>query len=96
MDPQLPPRLGLIRSTNAAQTWQSVSLSGSTDFHALQAAHGRVYGWDSGSSELMVSVDAGRTWDTRSTLMLPGAVASGLAGGTVSTSTRTSTPARRS
>ncbi len=69
-DPDLPPRLGLIRSTDAAQSWQSVSLSGKVDFHALHAADGNVYGWDSGTGDLMVSGDDGRTWDTRSTLAL--------------------------
>lgn len=69
-DPQLPPRLGLIRSTDAARTWQTVSLTGEADFHALHSAHGNVYGWDSGTGRLMVSVDDGRTWDTRSTLQL--------------------------
>jgi len=69
-DPDLPPRLGLIRSADGAQTWQSVSLSGKVDFHALRAAHGNVYGWDSGTGGLMVSGDDGRTWDTRSQLQL--------------------------
>lgn len=69
-DPALPPRLGLIRSTDAAQTWQTVSLTGEVDFHALHGAHGNVYGWDSGTGRLMVSDDDGRTWDTRSTLGL--------------------------
>ena len=69
-DPNLPPRLGLIRSTDAAQTWSTVSLSGEVDFHALHSAHGKVYGWDSGSGRLMVSSDDGRSWDTRSTLGL--------------------------
>lgn len=69
-DPDLPPRLGLIKSTDGAETWQSVSLSGQVDFHALHAADGKVFGWDSGSGDLMVSGDDGRTWDTRSRLAL--------------------------
>lgn len=69
-DPDLPSRLGLIGSTDAAQTWRSVSLSGKVDFHALHTAGGNIYGWDSGSGNLMVSIDDGRTWDTRSTLAL--------------------------
>lgn len=69
-DPDLPPRLGLIRSTDAARTWQPVSLSGEVDFHALHSAHGNIYGWDSGTGRLMVSADDGQTWDTRSTLGL--------------------------
>lgn len=69
-DPELPPRLGLIRSKDAAKTWESVSLSGEVDFHALHSAHGSVYGWDAGSSRLMRSADGGKTWDTRSNLGL--------------------------
>lgn len=69
-DPGLPPRLGLIRSTDAAETWQTVSLTGEVDFHALHSAHGKVYGWDSGTGRLMVSTDDGQTWETRSTLGL--------------------------
>lgn len=62
-----PGLLGLIESTDAGQTWRSVSLSGEVDFHALASAHDRVYGWDSTSGRFMVSAD-GTTWDTRSTL----------------------------
>lgn len=69
-DPELPPRLGLIRSTDAAKTWESVSLSGDVDFHALHNADGKIYGWDAGSSRLMLSADGGQTWDTRSALGL--------------------------
>lgn len=69
-DPELPPRLGLIRSTDAAETWESVSLSGEADFHALRSAGGSVYGWDAGSSRLMLSADGGKTWEIRSTLAL--------------------------
>lgn len=69
-DPELPPRLGLIRSNDAAKTWESVSLSGEVDFHALHSADGSVYGWDAGSSRLMRSADGGKTWDTRSNLGL--------------------------
>lgn len=64
-----PPRLGLIESTDAGETWRSVSLSGEVDFHGLAFAHGRVYGWDSGSGRFMVSSDA-KSWDTRSALPL--------------------------
>lgn len=70
MDPDLPTRLGLVRSTDEGETWQSISLSGEADFHELQAAHGNVYGWDAASGRLLVSADAGRTWETRSTLGL--------------------------
>jgi hypothetical protein len=32
-----PPHLGLVRSTDWAQTWQPVSLRGQADYHALTA-----------------------------------------------------------
>ncbi len=63
----LPTLLGLIESTDRAQTWQSRSLAGEVDFHALHAAHGKVYGYDSTSSTLMVSADK-KTWDRRAKL----------------------------
>ena len=66
-----PPRLGLIESTDAGETWRSLSLSGEVDFHALAFSHGRVYGWDSGSGRFMVSSDT-KTWETRSALPLTG------------------------
>lgn len=59
-----PPHLGLIESTDAAETWRSVSLSGEADFHAMEAKHDRVYGFDSQSGRLMVSEDQ-KSWDTR-------------------------------
>lgn len=69
-DPALPPRLGLIRSTDRAQTWTSVSLSGQVDFHTLRYAHDTVYGSDSGTGRLLVSPDQGRNWEVRATLPL--------------------------
>jgi hypothetical protein len=58
---KLPSHLGLIESRDRAETWQSLSLLGEVDFHALEAKHGRIYGFDSRSSTFMVS-DDGRTW----------------------------------
>ena len=63
----LPPLLGLIESTDRGQTWRPRSLLGEVDFHALHAAHGKVYGFDSTSSTLMVSDDR-KTWDRRAKL----------------------------
>lgn len=60
-----PPLLGLIRSTDAGQSWEPVSLSGEGDFHALEGAHGRVYGFDSANGRLMISDDGGETWEER-------------------------------
>jgi hypothetical protein len=63
---ELPPFLGLIRSANAGQSWQPVSLSGERDFHVLEAAGQRVYGFGSDFETrrqgLLVSDDAGHSW----------------------------------
>lgn len=64
-----PPLLGLIESTDAGDSWTPLSLRGRADFHAIEAAHGQVYGYDSTSETFMVS-DAGRDWDRRSQLPL--------------------------
>lgn len=68
-DSDQPSHLGLIESTDAGQTWTSVSLSGEADFHAMEAKHGQVYGYDSISGELMVSRDR-HEWDRRARLPL--------------------------
>jgi photosystem II stability/assembly factor-like uncharacterized protein len=64
-----PGLLGLIESTDAGETWESVSLSGEVDFHSLAFAHDKLYGLDATSGRFMVSDDA-ETWDTRSTVDL--------------------------
>jgi len=63
-DRQQPPHLGLIKSSDAGQTWESLSLHGSADFHALEYRHGRVYGHDSQSGTVMVSLDE-QSWQRR-------------------------------
>lgn len=64
-----PPLLGLIESDDAGQSWKRLSLHGKADFHALTAAHGLVYGYDSTSSTFMVTEDK-RDWDRRSRLAM--------------------------
>lgn len=64
-----PPHLGLIESTDAGRTWQTLSLSGEVDFHALEAKHDQVYGYDSQTGQLMVSSDR-QNWDRRAQLPL--------------------------
>lgn len=63
----LPPFLGLIRSSDAGRTWKPVSLQGERDFHVLEAAGGRIYGYgsdfDSQQASLLVSGDGGRSWE---------------------------------
>jgi hypothetical protein len=58
----LPARLGLIESTDAGNSWTSVSLLGDADFHVLRSLRGHVYGYDASNDRLLASVDGGRTW----------------------------------
>ncbi len=66
----LPPFLGLIESTDAARTWEPVSLLGEADFHVLEASGRRVYGFGSDfetrEQRFLVSGDGGRTSSVRS------------------------------
>lgn len=62
-----PSNLGLIESTDGGQSWQTRSLAGDADFHALEAKHGLVYGYNAG--QFMVSADK-QTWDTRASIAL--------------------------
>jgi hypothetical protein len=59
-----PSSLGLIESTDGGQTWQTLSLAGEADFHALEARHDLIYGYDALDGDLLVSGD-GRNWETR-------------------------------
>lgn len=61
----LPPLLGLIRSEDRGRSWTPVSLLGEADFHVLRASGRTVYGFDASGGRLLVSVDAGRTWEQR-------------------------------
>jgi hypothetical protein len=62
-----PSNLGLIESTDAAQNWTTLSRSGEADFHGMEAKHGRIYGYDSQSGQLMISTDM-QNWDRRARL----------------------------
>ena len=68
-DEEQPPNLGLIESTDAGNTWKQLSLSGEADFHALEAKHDQVYGFDSQTGQIMVSADQ-KSWDKRAALPL--------------------------
>lgn len=69
MRDDLPPFLGLIESRDAGRTWTPVSLMGERDFHVLEAAGSRVYGYGSDfrtqRASLLVSDDGGRRWKER-------------------------------
>lgn len=57
----LPDPLGLIRSTDAGMTWQTVSLTGEIDFHALAMDGDRIAG-SATAGELLFSEDGGASW----------------------------------
>ena len=57
-----PGNLGLIESTDGGQTWQTLSLAGDADFHALDTVDGVIYGYSGG--RLLVSED-GVEWADR-------------------------------
>ena len=65
----LPTRLGLIESTDAAQTWRSLSLAGAADFHSLRVAGPWTYGFDSVSERILASQDR-VNWEPRAALDL--------------------------
>jgi hypothetical protein len=67
--PDRRPLLGLIESRDAGRSWQPLSLLGEADFHALQIAHGLVYGYDATGGRFMASADR-RHWQVRSKLGL--------------------------
>jgi hypothetical protein len=58
----LPPLLGLIASDDAGSSWETVSLTGEADFHALLADGERIIGYDSSGDRVMASRDGGATW----------------------------------
>ena len=53
----LPPKLGLILSTDAGRTFRPVSLLGEADFHVLRVSGSRVYGFDSSNGRFLASRD---------------------------------------
>ena len=61
-NPDLPPLLGLIKSSDNGRTWQQISLLGKADFHILRTARSRTYGFDSTHNLLMRSEDGGTSW----------------------------------
>lgn len=53
--------LGLVESVDAAQSWTTTSLDGVADFHRLDVAGDRLYGYDAQRRTLMVTTNL-RTW----------------------------------
>ncbi|WP_454852354.1 F510_1955 family glycosylhydrolase [Promicromonospora soli] len=54
--------VGLIESTDGGETWETLSLSGEADFHALEYRHDRVYGLNSMTGQLLTSTDK-QSWE---------------------------------
>lgn len=63
---RLPASLGLIESTDGAETWETVSLLGDADLHAIEPAGDRIYAYDSVSGSLLTTTDR-KNWTTLST-----------------------------
>jgi photosystem II stability/assembly factor-like uncharacterized protein len=64
-DSTLPPALGLIRSSDAGRTWESVSELGKSDFHALAVSGDLLVAALYGQAQILVSRDGGRVFDSR-------------------------------
>jgi len=69
-DPEGDPHLGLVRSDDGGRTWQSVSLLGEVDFHALTVAGDTLIGADATTGRVLASQDGGESWEERSQLPL--------------------------
>lgn len=59
------PFLGLIRSGDGGETWETVSRYEFSDLHVVQAIHDRIYAYDAVLTAFLVSEDEGRTWEER-------------------------------
>ena len=58
-----PNPLGLIQSTDRADTWSALSLAGQADLHAIDTAGDVIYAYGS-AGEIMASGDGGTDWRT--------------------------------
>jgi hypothetical protein len=67
--PSTGGNMGLVKSTDGGQTWQSVSkvLDPPVDFHAMAVSRSNanvIMGFDSGGRGLFKTMDAGNTWQS--------------------------------
>ena len=67
----LPEDVGLIRSEDDGKTWTSVSLLGEVDFHALDARGDVIAGQPVEEARVLVSTDAGKTFEERTPPSVP-------------------------
>lgn len=61
-DRAAPPNLGLLKSSNGGNSWQTVSLEGEADFHILRGSGSSVVGVSGHKPVLFTSTDLGDTW----------------------------------
>jgi hypothetical protein len=66
----VPPHLGLIRTTDGGTTWTTVSERGTADFHSLRLAGQNLFAYDSQTGRVRRSEDSGRTWATGAKLQV--------------------------
>ena len=67
----LPENLGLIRSGDAGDTWESVSQLGESDFHILQARGDHVVAVRVDETDIQVSGDGGASFESRTPPDMP-------------------------
>ncbi len=67
----LPEDIGLVRSSDAGDSWEVVSAFGEADFHILQARGDRVVAVKVEEADIQVSTDGGRTFEPRTPPTLP-------------------------
>jgi hypothetical protein len=65
----LPQVLGLMRSSDAGKTWESVSELGRADFHTIEPSGSEIVAALFQQAQVLVSGDDGRTWATRAAPM---------------------------
>jgi hypothetical protein len=61
----LPENLGLIRSRDHGETWESVAGLGEGDYHELEIAGDQIVAVNAESPDIQVSRDGGRSWEAR-------------------------------
>lgn len=62
----LPPVLGLVRSTDAGDTWEPVSGLGKADYHELEVSGDRILALrNEDPGMVLFSDDGGKTWESR-------------------------------
>ena len=67
----LPENLGLIRSVDGGATWSPLAQLGKADYHLLEVSRGRLVAVEAEGSEILVSDDNGRSFETRASPAAP-------------------------